>query len=160
MLKEDKPDPTGVGAALRAHWQRTVAEAVETQVQQVRICRGYAGLLRGWLCCSCFQRATFVQQGSLQGWLCRSCLERDTQDHYKSGCVALAIGGRMCPVSCSKRLVLLLTGDCHRCCCRCSCRHGNGRRCAAAGASAAPTTPAPAAVNAKWNCLKQMLGFV
>lgn len=93
MLKEDKPDPTGVGAALRAHWQRTVAEAVETQVQQVRICRGYAGPLRGWLCCSCFQRVTFVQQGSLQGWLCHSCLERDTQDHYKSGCVALAIRG-------------------------------------------------------------------
>ena len=45
MLKEDKPDPTGVGAALRAHWQRTVAEAVETQVQQVSACMGLAGPL-------------------------------------------------------------------------------------------------------------------
>ena len=35
MRKRDKPDPTGVGAALRNHWQDCVREGVEKQIGEV-----------------------------------------------------------------------------------------------------------------------------
>ncbi len=35
IKKEDKPDPTGVGMALRMHWQMTVREETEKQIKEV-----------------------------------------------------------------------------------------------------------------------------
>ena len=35
MRKRDKPDPTGVGAALRLHWQQCVQEETEKQLAAV-----------------------------------------------------------------------------------------------------------------------------
>ena len=36
MRKRDRPDPTGVGAALRMHWQECVKEETEKQLEAVR----------------------------------------------------------------------------------------------------------------------------
>jgi hypothetical protein len=35
VRKRDKPDPTGVGAALRLHWQQCVQEETEKQLAAV-----------------------------------------------------------------------------------------------------------------------------
>ena len=36
LRKRDRPDPTGVGAALRMHWQECVKEETEKQLEAVR----------------------------------------------------------------------------------------------------------------------------
>jgi hypothetical protein len=68
--KEDRPDPTGVGAALRLHWQETVREETEKRIKEVSL----GPLFSPMLCFACSESSCLILDAFLILSYLASCL--------------------------------------------------------------------------------------